>query len=272
MGEIYNNIKCAAEYLKCRIKLQPKAGIVLGSGLGDTINFFKPETIINYSDIPGFPVSTVSGHAGRFLAGTLNGIDVIIMQGRIHYYEGYSMEQVVMPIRVMGMLGISSILITNAAGGISENLQPGDIMIIEDHISSYVPSPLIGPNEDNFGERFPDMSRVYDMKLSNKLFDIMTAQGLTPKRGVYLQVTGPQYETPSEIRAFKMLGADAVGMSTVCEAIAARHMGIRVAALSAICNKAAGLGDSLNHMDVLNIGQSLSVSIMNIIDEYIKWV
>ena len=268
----FDAIKCAADYIRARIGSEPETGIILGSGLGDALGSFELETVIDYADIPGFPVSTVSGHAGRFLLGRLHDRDIIIMQGRIHYYEGYTMEQVVMPVRVMGMLGIRSLLITNAAGGIDDDLNPGDIMIITDHISSFVPSPLNGANDERLGMRFPDMTEVYDKALSDRLERVMEELELTPKRGIYLQTTGPQYETPAEIRAYRMLGADAVGMSTACEAVAARHMGVRVAAFSTISNKAAGLGSPLSHKDVLDVGGRMSAAVIKIIDEYIKRV
>ncbi len=248
----------------------PLVGIVLGSGLGDVYSCIEKADIISYSDIPGFPVSTVAGHAGRFITGTIDDVPVIVMQGRVHYYEGYMMEDVVRPIRFMGQLGIKTLLLTNAAGGIADTLEPGDIMIIRDHISSFVLSPLIGANDDRLGVRFPDMTTVYDKEYIEILEAGLKCQGLPVHKGVYLQTTGPQYETPAEIQMFKMLGADAVGMSTVCEAIAARHMNIKVAGLSTICNKAAGLGKDLTHSDILDMSSHMSDKMIRIIKYFLS--
>ncbi|MBP3326272.1 MAG: purine-nucleoside phosphorylase [Coprococcus sp.] len=257
-------------YIKEKTNIIPKAGIVLGSGLGDAYSCVKDATYIPYSDIPGFPTSTVAGHAGRFVLGYIEEVPVILMQGRVHYYEGYSMEAVVLPVRIMGMLGIDTLLLTNAAGGIAETLLPGDIMIIEDHISSFITSPLIGANDETLGVRFPDMTQVYDREYIDILKDAFHHQKMDIKQGVYIQVSGPQYETPAEIRMYKKLGADAVGMSTVCEAIAARHMGIKVAGLSSICNKAAGLGGELSHTDIIDMSRQMSDKLIKIMIYFMK--
>lgn len=259
-------------YIKERTNIIPKVGIVLGSGLGDAYSCVKDAIYIPYSDIPGFPKSTVAGHAGRFVFGYIEEVPVILMQGRVHYYEGYSMEEVVLPIRIMGMLGIDTLLLTNAAGGIAETLMPGDIMIIEDHISSFITSPLIGANDETLGVRFPDMTQVYDKEYIDILKDAFRHQKMDVKQGVYIQVSGPQYETPAEIKMYKMLGADAVGMSTVCEAIAARHMGIKVAGLSSICNKAAGLGGELSHTDIIDMSRQMSDKLIKIMIYFMKQV
>lgn len=264
------NLQKACEYIKKRINEKPELGIVLGSGLGTVADCLSDPISISYSEIPGFPVSTVSGHVGQFLFGKLCGKPVVLMQGRVHYYEGYSMEQVVMPIRAMGCLGIHTLVLTNAAGGIREDLQPGDIMIIQDHISSFVPSPLIGANDDDLGPRFPDMTHVYDTEYISLLKDIFTEMQIDAKTGVYLQTTGPAYETPAEIQMYKKLGADAVAMSTACEAIAAKHMGIRVIGLSTICNKAAGLGDILDHMDILEMSNEISARMIKILISFLE--
>lgn len=250
-------LETAVSYVEENIKELPGIGIILGSGLSDVLNLENP-IYIDYKDIPGFPVSTVEGHKGRFIFGKYNHTNIVIMQGRIHYYEGYSMEQVVVPVRLMGLLGIKRLIITNAAGGINDNLNPGDVMIIKDHISSFVPSPLIGKNDENIGTRFPDMSHVYDMTFNKKIEDVMTENHIKVSYGTYLQTTGPQYETPAEVRMYKALGADAVGMSTVCEAIAACHMGIMVNGLSLISNKAAGPGGKLKHRDILDMSKEMS--------------
>lgn len=266
---MFENVKQAAKYIQSKIRQQPEIGIVLGSGLGAVAEHVIDATIIPYQEIPGFPVSTVSGHAGRFIFGTLQNKSVVLMQGRVHFYEGYPMEQVVMPIRTMGLLGIHSLLLTNAAGGIREDLEPGTIMILKDHISSFVPSPLLGKNDPAFGVRFPDMTQVYDREYIQILEEVMTASGLEPKTGIYLQTTGPAYETPAEIQMYKLLGADAVGMSTACEAIAAAHMGIKVAGLSTICNKAAGLGGLLNHNEILNLSNEMSEKVNQILNRFL---
>ncbi len=237
--------------LKEKTTVTPLIALVLGSGLGDFAENMDVRDIIPYDEIPGFPVSTVPGHSGRFLLGYLGDVPMIAMQGRVHYYEGYSMQQVVLPIRLMGMLGAKILFLTNAAGGLQDGMSAGDLMLIEDHISSFVPSPLIGKNLDALGTRFPDMSCVYDKALREVILTTAKSHGVTLKRGVYTQLTGPQFETPSEIRMLKSLGADAVGMSTVCEAIAARHMEMRVCGISCISNLAAGISQNkLTHEEV----------------------
>lgn len=259
----------AVRYIIDRVNIKPEIGIVLGSGLGDAFTVDDP-IYVDYKDIPGFPVSTVSGHKGRFIFGYSCGKPIVVMQGRVHYYEGYSMQDVVKPIRLMGLLGMRWLILTNAAGGISEKLIPGDIMIISDQISSFVPSPLIGKNINEFGVRFPDMSHIYDeekIQVSRKLFEQL---GLHVVEGTYLQATGPQYETPAEIRMFKTLGADAVGMSTACEAITACHMGIMVSGFSAISNKAAGLGSELKHEDILDRSKEMSEKMSRILTGMIR--
>lgn len=259
----------AVRYITDRVKMKPEIGIVLGSGLGDAFTVDDP-VYIYYKDIPGFPVSTVAGHKGRFIFGYSCGTPIVVMQGRVHYYEGYSMQDVVKPIRLMGFLGIRWLILTNAAGGISEKLTPGDIMIISDQISSFVPSPLIGKNIGELGVRFPDMSHIYDeekLQISRKLFEQLD---LPVVEGTYLQTTGPQYETPAEIRMFQTLGADAVGMSTACEAIAACHMGIMVSGFSAISNKAAGLGSELKHEDILDRSKEMSEKMSRILTGMIR--
>lgn len=229
----------------------PEIGIVLGSGLGDFARLVDRKAEVSYASLPGFPVSTVAGHAGKLIFGYVRSVPVVVMQGRVHYYEGYSMEQVVAPIRLMGLLGAKKLLLTNAAGGVNTSFTPGDLMLITDHISAFVPSPLRGENPQELGPRFPDMSRVYDKEMGRAVFEAGEKLGESLQQGVYLQWQGPNYETPAEIRMFRTLGADAVGMSTVCEAIAARHMGLRVCAVSCITNMACGiLPQPLSHEEV----------------------
>lgn len=229
----------------------PEIGIVLGSGLGDFARLVDRKAEVSYASLPGFPVSTVAGHAGKLIFGYVRSVPVVVMQGRVHYYEGYSMEQVVAPIRLMGLLGAKKLLLTNAAGGVNTSFTPGDLMLITDHISAFVPSPLRGENPQELGPRFPDMSRVYDKEMGRAVLEAGEKLGESLQQGVYLQWQGPNYETPAEIRMFRTLGADAVGMSTVCEAIAARHMGLRVCAISCITNMACGiLPQPLSHEEV----------------------
>ena len=229
----------------------PEIGIVLGSGLGDFARLVDRKAEVSYDSLPGFPVSTVAGHAGKLIFGYVRSVPVVVMQGRVHYYEGYSMEQVVAPIRLMGLLGAKKLLLTNAAGGVNTSFTPGDLMLITDHISAFVPIPLRGENPQELGPRFPDMSRVYDKEMGRAVLEAGEKLGESLQQGVYLQWQGPNYETPAEIRMFRTLGADAVGMSTVCEAIAARHMGLRVCAVSCITNMACGiLPQPLSHEEV----------------------
>ena len=229
----------------------PEIGIVLGSGLGDFARLVDRKAEVSYDSLPGFPVSTVAGHAGKLIFGYVRSVPVVVMQGRVHYYEGYSMEQVVAPIRLMGLLGAKKLLLTNAAGGVNTSFTPGDLMLITDHISAFVPSPLRGENPQELGPRFPDMSRVYDKEMGRAVLEAGEKLGESLQQGVYLQWQGPNYETPAEIRMFRTLGADAVGMSTVCEASAARHMGLRVCAVSCITNMACGiLPQPLSHEEV----------------------
>jgi purine-nucleoside phosphorylase len=238
--------------LKSKIKgaPAPEIGIVLGSGLGDFADSLDKDAEIPYKDIEGFPVSTVGGHAGKFIFARIAGKPAAVMQGRVHCYEGYPMPDVVLPIRVTALLGAKALLLTNAAGGINRAFRKGTLMAITDHICA-APNPLIGPNIDALGKRFPDMSAVYDPKLLDILFKTAAAEKIPLQRGVYYQCTGPSFETPAEIRMMERLGADAVGMSTAVEAIAARHAGLRVAGISAISNLAAGLGEELSHNDVI---------------------
>jgi purine-nucleoside phosphorylase len=228
----------AAEYIAARLDgKKPFAGIVLGSGLGKLADKIENPIIIPYREIPGFPVSTAVGHKGNFIAGELGGKFVVAMQGRFHYYEGYSMELVTLPIRVMKVLGIQYLFVSNAAGGVNYDFKVGDLMVITDHIS-HLPNPLIGPNMAEFGPRFPDMTRPYDLKLRKMAFEIASEQGFDLKQGVYFASTGPTYETPAEYKYYRLIGADAVGMSTIPEVIVARHSDIPVFGMSVITNEA----------------------------------
>ena len=228
----------AAEYVASKLNgHKPLVGIVLGSGLGKLAEKIENPIVVPYKEIPGFPVSTAVGHKGNFIAGYLGGKPVIAMQGRFHYYEGYSMELVTLPIRVMKVLGIEYLFVSNAAGGVNFDFKVGDLMVITDHIS-HLPNPLIGPNMVEFGPRFPDMTRPYDLKLRAKAFEVAEELGITLKQGVYFAGTGPSYETPAEYKYFRLIGGDAVGMSTIPEVIVARHSDIPVFGISVITNEA----------------------------------
>ena len=231
-------IMTAAEYVAAKLDgKKPFAGIVLGSGLGKLADKIENQIVIPYREIPGFPVSTAVGHKGNFIAGELGGKFVIAMQGRFHYYEGYSMELVTLPIRVMKVLGIQYLFVSNAAGGVNFDFKVGDMMVIADHIS-HLPNPLIGPNMDEFGPRFPDMTRPYDPALRRMAFEVAAGLGYPLKSGVYFASTGPTYETPAEYKYYRLIGADAVGMSTIPEVIVARHSDIPVFGMSVITNEA----------------------------------
>ena len=231
-------IMTAADYIAAKLGgRKPFAGIVLGSGLGKLADKIENQTVIPYREIPGFPVSTAVGHKGNFIAGELGGKFVVAMQGRFHFYEGYPMELVTLPIRVMKVLGIQYLFVSNAAGGVNFDFRVGDLMVITDHIS-HLPNPLIGPNMAEFGPRFPDMTRPYDLKLRKMAFEIASEQGFDLKQGVYFASTGPTYETPAEYKYYRLIGADAVGMSTIPEVIVARHSDIPVFGMSVITNEA----------------------------------
>ena len=251
MNKAYEKLVRCEKIIREKTDFEPEVALVLGSGLGGYASNMDVRCEVPYSEVEGFPVSTVPGHDGRFLFGYVKGVPVVAMKGRIHYYEGYDMTDIVLPIRLMGMLGAKTLVLTNAAGGINMDFTPGDLMIIKDHISAFVPSPLRGENLDELGPRFPDMSKIYDRGLMEYLRASAAENGFEMKEGVYLQFQGPNFETPTEIKMFRGLGADAVGMSTVCEAIAARHMGLRIAAVSCITNMAAGILDQpLSHEEV----------------------
>ncbi|MDE7322503.1 MAG: purine-nucleoside phosphorylase [Lachnospiraceae bacterium] len=267
---MYNKLMTCLASVKDKVDFQPEAAIILGSGLGDYADGIKMADAIEYTDIEGFPVSTVKGHKGRFVFGYVGEIPVVIMQGRVHYYEGYPMHEVVLPTRLMGLLGAKKILLTNAAGGINAAFKPGDFMMITDHITTAVPSPLVGPNIEELGTRFPDMSEVYSMRLQSVIRNCARECGIDIREGVYVQFTGPSYETPAEIRMAKAWGGDAVGMSTACEAMAARHMGMEVCGISCITNMAAGISrQELNHKEVQETADRVSKSFKELVTKVI---
>jgi purine-nucleoside phosphorylase len=251
----------AVASIRAKTKHQPKIGMILGSGLGDLAESVSPADYIHYSEIPHWPVSTIQGHKGRLVIGNLESKPVLIMQGRAHYYEGYPISFIGFPIRVMIRLGVEVLIVTNAAGGVNPNFGPGDVMLINDHISLMAMggnNPLRGPNIDEFGERFPDMSQPYDHDLLQKARESAQEKGITPKEGVYICLAGPSFESPADLRFMQIIGADAVGMSTVPEVIVARHAGLRVLGLSGISNKANLDGSTVTtHEEVLEAGKML---------------
>lgn len=268
---MYQKLMTCVASVREKTDFKPEIGLILGSGLGDYADGIEIVQTIDYTDIEGFPVSTVKGHKGRFVFGYVGKTPVVIMQGRVHYYEGYEMSDVVLPTRLMGMLGVKKLVLTNAAGGVNETFQPGDFMMITDHITTGVPSPLIGPNLDELGDRFPDMSEVYSKALQEVIRKSARECGITLKEGVYVQFTGPSYETPAEVRMCRIWGGDAVGMSTACEAMAARHMGLEVCGISCITNLAAGLSQKpLNHKEVQEIADRVSSQFKNLITKVVE--
>lgn len=251
MSEPYERVMKCLKCIREKTDFVPQIALVLGSGLGELADQIEVKFVIDYAEIEGFPRSTVAGHKGRFVFGYMERKPVVIMQGRIHYYEGYKMEDVVLPIRLMNAMGARILFLTNAAGGLGDGFQCGDLMLITDHISSFVKNPLIGENEDHFGVRFPDMSEVYDKNLQQVIRDCSKELSIPLKEGVYVQFTGPSYESPAEIRMCKTFGASAVGMSTVVEAITANHMGMQICGISFISNLAAGISEKpLCHEEV----------------------
>ena len=246
-------------------------GVILGSGLGDYAEALEDAVKLPYSEIPGFPRSTVAGHAGMWCCGTLYGKRVVMMQGRFHYYEGYGMKDVTLPVRVMHKIGVKTLVVTNAAGGVNLGYHPGELMVIGDMFSMTAQNPLIGPNLDAFGPRFPDMSCAFDKELRALAHECANEQGFALREGVYAQMTGPTYETPAEIRMLRTLGADAVGMSTVPEVIVARHGGMRVLGISCITNMAAGILDQpLNHAEVTETANRVKGQFRNLLDRIIE--
>jgi purine-nucleoside phosphorylase len=252
----YERAEQAARFIRERYKEHLQVGLILGSGLGAFADEIEESVEIPYEEIPGFARSTVEGHAGRLVLGKVEGVNVVAMQGRFHFYEGYSMDEVTFPHRVMGLLGIKSMILTNASGGINVDFEPGMLMLISDHLNLMGTNPLIGRNDERFGPRFPDMSNVYDRDYQDIAIQEAHAMSLNMRRGVYAALTGPSYETPAEIRLFRILGADAIGMSTGPEAIVARQMGIKVLGISCITNLAAGVTDApINHEEVMETGE-----------------
>ncbi len=263
----YEYVQEAAAYVRGKLPRQPKVGIILGSGLGGIADEIENKVEIPYREIPHFACSTAPGHKGQLVCGALNSADVVCMQGRLHYYEGHSMQDVIFPIRVMKLLGIETLIVTNAAGGVNLDFRAGDLMLIEDHIN-FLPNPLIGPNDAEFGPRFCDMTYTYTPALRELAQQTARKMDVSLRRGVYMAVTGPCFETPAEVRAFRTLGADAVGMSTVPEVIAASHCGLQVLAFSLITNMAAGVtGEQLSEEEVIEIGNRQGYVLRSLVTE-----
>ncbi|MBD7910954.1 MULTISPECIES: purine-nucleoside phosphorylase [Clostridium] len=269
--DLLKNIEASSEYILSKSKYSPKIGLILGSGLGSLADLIENPEFFPYEEIPNFPVSTVEGHEGRLVLGTLQGKTVVAMQGRFHYYEGYKMQEVTFPVRVMKLLGVETIIVTNAAGAVNTNFKPGDLMIINDHINLSGDSPLIGRNLDKFGPRFPDMSTAYDSELIALTKNVAKNLNIEIEQGVYTLMTGPTYETPAEIRMVRILGGDAVGMSTVPEVIVANHCKMKVIGISCLTNMAAGiLEQPLNHEEVISTSNMVKDKFMNLMRSLIK--
>jgi purine-nucleoside phosphorylase len=251
MNQVYEKLQNCLKSVREKTDFVPEVALILGSGLGEYAEEIEVVTTIDYKDIEGFPVSTVAGHKGRFIFGYVNKVPVVIMQGRVHFYEGYPMTDVVLPTRLMGLLGAKTLFLTNACGGVNKEYHAGDFMLIKDHIATSVPSPLLGENIEELGPRFPDMSDVYRRELRGIIKEVAKVEGIELQEGVYLQLSGPAYESPAEVQMCRILGADAVGMSTACEALAANHMGMKVCGISCITNMACGITDQpLSHAEV----------------------
>lgn len=261
------------EFVKANIDFKPEIALILGTALGNLAEEINIQATLNYEDIPGCPISTVYSHKGRFVFGYINDVPVVIMQGRVHYYEGYAMHDVVIPTRLMKLMGAKILFVTNSVGACNTDFVPGDVMLINDQISSFVPSPLIGANFDNLGIRFPDMSKIYDPQISQIIVDTAKQLDINLHSGVYIQVQGPQFESPREVKMYRQLGADVIGMSTACETIAAIHAGMKVVGVSFIANMAVGCTDILLSLEEIientnkkyvNFQKLITTSITNI--------
>lgn len=271
MNEVYEKLQNCLESIRKKTDFVPQVAIVLGSGLGDYADGIAVECEVDYSEIAGFPVSTVPGHAGKFIFGHVGDVSVVCMKGRVHYYEGYPISDVVLPARLMKLMGAKILFLTNAAGGVNTAFHAGDLMMITDQISVFAPNPLIGANIDELGVRFPDMTEIYDKDLQEIIRKTAADNDITVQEGVYLQLTGPSYESPAEIKMAKVIGADAVGMSTAVEAIAANHMGMKICGISCICNMAAGISPvPLTHAEVQQAAAEASAKFKCLVTESVK--
>lgn len=271
--ELQRKITAAAEYILARIPQQPRIGLVLGSGLGSFADTLEDPIRIPFAEIPGFPQTTVTGHAGALVFGRKNNRYLAVLQGRIHYYEGYSQREITLPIRVLSAIGVKTVVLTNAAGGVNKRYKPGDLMLICDHINLSGSNPLIGPNLDAFGPRFPDISDLYCADLRQDVKELSAFLGIPLWEGVYLMNSGPSYETPAEVRMCERLGADAVGMSTVPEAIVAAHCGMKVVGISCITNMAAGiLPQKLDHSEVVETAAKVRSKFQRLLSELVMYL
>ena len=270
MNPVYEKLLRCYDSVREKIDFKPEIALVLGSGLGNYGDSIEVAATLSYADIEGFPVSTVEGHKGRFIFGYVKGVPVVCMQGRVHYYEGYPMTDVVLPTRLMKMMGARVLFLTNAAGGLNYDFQAGDFMMLTDHIMNFVPSPLIGANIDELGIRFPDMSNIYKKDLQEIIRSTAKELGIKLQEGVYIQLTGPNFETPAEVRMCRILGADAAGMSTAAEAVAANHMGMKVCGISCITNMGCGmLEQPLSHMEVQETADRVAVQFKELVTQSI---
>ena len=268
---VYDKLLNCLQAVREKTDFVPRVGIVLGSGLGDYAQQIKVHAEVSYADIKGFPVSTVPGHAGKFIFGMVDRVSVVCMKGRVHYYEGYDITDVVLPIRLMKLLGAEILFLTNAAGGVNTSFHPGDLMLIRDHIAAFAPNPLIGANLAELGPRFPDMSTVYKPELQAVIRQVAKENGIYLQEGVYAQLTGPSYESPAEIRLLRGMGCDAVGMSTAVEAIAANHCGLKVCGISCISNLAAGMSATpLAHKEVQAAADEAAPRFQKLVTESVK--
>ena len=271
MNDIYSKLLKCLESVRAKTDFVPKVAIVLGSGLGDYANDIRVVCEIDYHDIEGFPVSTVPGHAGKFIFGYVGEVPVVCMKGRVHYYEGYPISDVVLPTRLMKLMGAEILFLTNASGGLNPEFNAGDFMMLTDHVSVFAPNPLIGANIDELGTRFPDMTHVYDEDLRNIIEETAKENNIKLQKGVYAQLTGPSFESPAEIRLLRTLGVDAVGMSTVVEAIVANHMGMKICCISCVCNLAAGMTENpLTHEEVQAAANEAAPKFKKLLTESVK--
>lgn len=269
--DVLDKLQETTQMIRSKSELKPRIGIILGSGLGAFVNHIKVDTQIPFEDIPHFATPSVEGHSGRLVLGEIHNVPIAVMQGRVHYYEGHTMEQVAYPIRTLAMLGIETAILTNSAGGLDPNMKPGDFMVIEDHINLMNNNPLMGPNIKNLGPRFPDMTEAYDKKLTATMEEVLTELSIVHWKGIYCGVSGPTYETPAEVRFLQTIGGKAVGMSTVPESIAANHLGLRVCAVSCITNPAAGIHTTkLTHDEVTEIANSVEKQFCDFISKFIQ--
>lgn len=270
-ANLYARVEQAARTIRARTAEKPEIALVLGSGLGAFADEFEGAVKIPYAEIPGFAISTVEGHSGNLVIGKVRGIPVVAMQGRVHFYEGYSMEEVTFPVRTFKLLGVKTVLLTNAAGGIDVELSQGALMVISDHLNLMGVNPLRGPNDDRFGPRFPDLTEVYSRALQEIAVEEARSLGIEIRRGIYAALSGPSYETPAEIHMLRSFGADAIGMSTVPEAIVARQMGMDVLGISCITNMAAGISETpINHEEVMETAARVTVSFTQLIRNIIS--